>query len=204
MKGSLPAAVFFSVAHLGFELSCRGWSGARILSNPVLNGSRFFIRDPGHHKMNVMIRLRATHTESGRSSMLQTWPMTMTSPPNAPGTRGTGPRGYRRVAASEAVQDFSSMFPHQHSVATQSSALCMSPQMLDAILRSSDASAFSTEDLTRLQAGICQESHQHQPVRTSRGVKPPESIGVADPYLPASQPSSSATKEKPIFELVAE
>ena len=118
--------------------------------------------------------------------------------------------GYRRVAASEAVQDFSPMFPHQHSVATQSSALCMSPQMLNAILRSSDASAFSTEDLTRLQAGICQQlsdrarQESHQPVRTSRGVEPPESIGVADPYLPSSQPSSSATKEKPIFELVTE
>ena len=118
--------------------------------------------------------------------------------------------GYRRVAASEAVQDFGPMFPHQHSVATQSSALCMSPQMLNAILRSSDASAFSTEDLTRLQAGICQQlsdrarQESHQPVRTSRGVEPPESIGVADPYLPSSQPSSSATKEKPIFELVTE
>ena len=84
--------------------------------------------------------------------------------------------------------------------------------MLDAILQSSDASAFSTEDLTRLQAGIGQQlsdrarqaSQLHQPVRTSRGADLPESIGVADPYLPASQPSSSATKEKPIFELVAE
>ena len=64
-------------------------------------------------------------------------------------------------------------FPDQHTVATQSSALCMSPQMLDAILRSSDAAAFSTEDLTRLQDGIS------QPVRASRGVAPPESIGVS-------------------------
>ena len=118
--------------------------------------------------------------------------------------------GYRRDAAPEADHGFNSMSsPDQHSVATQSSALCMSPQMLNAILRSSDASAFSTEDLTRLQAGICQQlsdrarqaSHQHQPVRASRGVEPPESIGVADPYLPATQPCSSTNKEKPIFEL---
>ena len=93
--------------------------------------------------------------------------------------------------------------------ATQSSALSMSPQMLDAILRSSDAAAFSTEDLTRLQDGISQQlsdrarhaSQQHQPVRASRGVAPPESIGVSDPYLPMTQPSSSTAKEKPIFEL---
>ena len=66
--------------------------------------------------------------------------------------------GYRRVAAPQAGHDFDSMsFPDQHSVATQSSALCMSPQMLNAILRSSDAAAFSTEDLTRLQDGISQQ-----------------------------------------------
>ena len=118
--------------------------------------------------------------------------------------------GYRRVAAPQAVHSFNSMScPDQHSVATQSSALCMSPQMLNAILRSSDAAAFSTEDLTRLQDGISQQlsdrarqaSHQHQPVRASRGVEPPESIGVSDPYLPTTQPCSSTNKEKPIFEL---
>ena len=137
-------------------MSCRGWSGARILNNQTLNGSRFFTRDHGHHKMNAMIRLRATHTGSGRSSVPQTWLMTKT-------TRRTWYKrdwtteGYRRVAAPEAVQDFNSMFPHQHSVATQSSALSMTPQTLSAILRSSDASEFSVEDLTRLQAGICQQ-----------------------------------------------
>ena len=121
--------------------------------------------------------------------------------------------GYRRVAAPEPDHGFNSMSsPDQHNVATQSSALCLSTQILNGILRSSDASAFSTEDLTRLQAGICQQlsdrarqaSHHHQQVRTSRGVEPPESIGVADPYLPASQPCSSTNKEKPSFELVAE
>ena len=65
--------------------------------------------------------------------------------------------GYRRAAPPEADRGFNSMSPHQHSVATQSSALCMTTQMLNAILRSSDASAFSTDDLTRLQAGICQQ-----------------------------------------------
>ena len=49
-----------------------------------------------------------------------------------------------------------------------------------------------------------QASQPHQPVRTSRSADPLESTGVADPYLPASQPSSSDVKEKPIFELVAE
>ena len=117
--------------------------------------------------------------------------------------------GYRRAAPPEADHGFNSMSPHQHSVATQSSALCMTTQMLNAILRSSDASAFSTDDLTRLQAGICQQlsdrarqaSYQHQPPRASRGVEPPESIGVVDPNLHASQPCSSTNKEKPIFEL---
>ena len=68
--------------------------------------------------------------------------------------------GYRRVAAAAPEPDygFNSMFsPDQHNAATQSSALRMSTQMLDAILRSSDASAFSTEDLARLQAGIGQQ-----------------------------------------------
>ena len=52
--------------------------------------------------------------------------------------------GYRRAAAPEPDNYFASTFsPDQHSVATQSSTLRMSPQMLEAILRSSDASAFS-------------------------------------------------------------
>ena len=92
--------------------------------------------------------------------------------------------GYRRVAAPEAVHDSNSMFPHEHSVATRSSALSMTPQMLSAILRSSDASEFSVEDLTRLQAGISQQLSErarqasHHPAHVSRGVAPPESIGV--------------------------
>ena len=127
-------------------------------------------------------------------------------------TVGWTTEGNRRVAAPEPDDGFNLMFsPDQHNVATQSSALCMSTQMLDAILRSSDASAFSTEDLTCLQAGICQQlsdrarqaSQPHQPVRTSRSVRL-NFTGVADPYLPASRPSSSDVKEKPIFELVAE
>ena len=133
------------------------------------------------------------------------------SPTTAFGTkRDWATEGYRRVAAPQAVHAFNSMsFPDQHSVATQSSTLCMSPQMLNAILRSSDAAVFSTEGLTRLQDGISQQlsdrarqaSHQHQPVRAFRGVEPPESIGVSDPCLPTTQPCSSTAKEKPIFEL---
>ena len=143
--------------------------------------------------------------ESGRSSLPQILIEKAGSPP-----RDWATEGHRRVAAAEADHGFNSMsYPDQHSVATQSSALCMSPRMLSAILRSSDASAFSTEDLTRLQDGICQQlsdrarqaSHLHQPVRASCGVEPPESIWVADPYLPPTQPCSSTNKEKPIFEL---
>ena len=83
--------------------------------------------------------------------------------------------------------------PDQHSVATQSSTLRTSPQVLEAILRPADASTFSTEDLTCLQAGISQQLadrtrqalRPHQPVRTSRDADPlqAESAGVADPYL---------------------
>ena len=68
--------------------------------------------------------------------------------------------------------------------------------MLSAILRSSDASEVSVDDLTRLQAGICQQlserarqASQH-PAHVSRGVAPPESIGVADLNTPAGQSGS--------------
>ena len=154
----------------------------------------------GHHKTNAMTLLHVTRTGNGRSSMTRFMLKTVFNPLT---------EGYRRVAAPEPDNYFTSTFsPDQHSVATQSSALRMSTQMLEAILRSSDASAFSTEDLTRLQAGICQQladrtrqaSRPHQPVRTSRGADPPESAGVAAPYLPASRPSSSDVKEKPIVE----
>ena len=90
----------------------------------------------------------------------------------------------------------------------------MSPLVLDAILRSSDAPTFSTEDLTRLQAGISQQladrtrhaSMPHQPVRISQDADQlqPESVGLAEPYLPTGRPCSSIVNEKPIFELVAE
>ena len=85
--------------------------------------------------------------------------------------------GYRRIAAPHAGHEFDSMYPW---------ALSMSPELLDAILRSSDAADFSTEELTRLQEGISQQltararltSHPHQPVRASRGSTPSETIGV--------------------------
>ena len=81
--------------------------------------------------------------------------------------------------------------------------------MLEAILRSSDAAAFSTEDLTRLHEGISQQlsdrarhaSQQHQPARASRGMAPPESIGVSGPYRPTNPSGSTTAKVKPIFEL---
>ena len=174
------------------------------------NGSRFFIRDHGLHRTNVMIRLRPIHTESGRSSVSQILIKRRAAQQQHLVQKGLGHRGLPASRCIQAVHGFNSMsFPDQHSVTTQSSALCMSPQMLNAILRSSDAAAFSTEDLTRLQDGISQqlsdrarqESHQHQPVRASRGVEPPECIGVSDPYLPTTQPCSSITKGKPIFEL---
>ena len=151
--------------------------------------------------MNAMIRLHATHTGSGRSSVPQTWLMTKTSPPGAFGTRGTGPLRATGVLLLLKLSRLHSMFPHQHSVATQSSALSMTPQMLSAILRSSDASEFSVEDLTRLQAGICQQLSgrarhaSHHPAHVSRGVAPPESIGVADLNTPSS---SSQVTYKPM------
>ena len=204
----LSAAVRLSICHQGFELSCRGWSGVRILNNQMPSGSRSFIRDHGLHRKNMMLHLRLTHTESGRSSMSQILIKKVRSPMSAFGTKETwATEGYRRVAAPQAGHDFDSMsFPDQHTVATQSSALCMSPQMLDAILRSSDAAAFSTEDLTRLQDGISQQlsdraRHASQPAHASRGVAPPELIGVSDPYRPTTPPCSSTAKVKPIFEL---
>ena len=136
--------------------------------------------------------------------------MTVFNPLIVLGTSGTGPQ--KVTGASQLLNLTTASIRCFTPISTTWPALCMSTQMLDAILRSSDASAFSTEDLTRLQAGIGQQlsdrarraSPPHQAVRTSRGADPPESTGVADPYLPASQPSSSDAKEKPIFELVAE
>ena len=167
------------------------------------SGSRFFTRDHGLHRTNVYREWKEFYVpnpdQEGAQPNNSIWYK-----------RDWATEGYRRVAPPQAGHDFDSMsFPDQHSVATQSSALCMSPQMLNAILRSSDAAAFSTEGLTRLQDGISQQlsdrarhaSQQHQPVRASRGVAPPESIGVSDPYLPTTQPCSSTAKEKPIFEL---
>ena len=118
--------------------------------------------------------------------------------------------GYWRVAAPQAGHDFDSMsFPDHHSVATQSAALSMSPQMLEAILRSSDAADFSTEELTRLQEGISQQltararqaSQLHQPVRASRGITPSETVGVSEPYRPVNPSDSCKAKARPIFEL---
>ena len=146
-----------------------------------------------------MTLLHVIRTGNGRSSMPQIMLKTAINPPAALGTSGTGPQKVTgalqllklTTASVRCLLLTNTTWPRNH--------------------RSSDASAFSTEDLTRLQAGICQQlsdrarqASQQQPVRTSRGVEPPESIGVADPYLPASQPCSSADKEKPIFELVAE
>ena len=122
------------------------------------------------------------------------------------GTGETGPLKDTGVSNPEPDSHCASTFsPDHHSVATQSSILRMSPQVLEAILRSSDASTFSTEDLTRLQAGISQQLagrtrqavRPHQPARASRDADPlqAESAGVADPYLPASRPSSSEVKD---------
>ena len=118
--------------------------------------------------------------------------------------------GHRGLSESRCPSDFDSMsFPDHHSVATQSAALSMSPQMLEAILRSSDAADFSTEELTRLQEGISQQltararqaSQLHQPVRASRGITPSETVGVFDPYRPVNPPDSCKAKAGPIFEL---
>ena len=175
------------------------------------SGSRSFMRDHGLRRKNTMLHLHLTHTGSGRSSMFQILIKTVRSPMTGIWyKRDWATEGYRRVAAPQAGHDFDSKsFPDQHSVATQSSALSMSPQMLDAILRSSDAAAFSTEDLTRLQEGVSQQlsdrarqaSQQHQPARASRGIAPPESIGVSDPYRPMNPSGSTTAKVKPIFEL---
>ena len=118
--------------------------------------------------------------------------------------------GYRRIAAPHAGHEFDSGYSPDHlSVATQSAALTMSPELLDAILRSSDAADFSTEELTRLQEGISQQltararlaSHPHQPVRASRGSTSLETIGVSDPYRPVNPSDSGRDKMSPVFEL---
>ena len=118
--------------------------------------------------------------------------------------------GYRRVAAPHASHEVDSMYlPDHHSVATQSAALSMSPELLDAILRSSDAADFSTGELTRLQEGISQQltararqaSQPHQPVRASRGNTPSETIGVSEPYRPVNTSDNDRDKVSPIFEL---
>ena len=173
------------------------------------SGSKSFIRDHGLHMKNMMLHLRLTHTESGRSSMSQIRIKTVRSPMTACGTKETGLQRATGESLPLKLVMTSMSFPDHHNVATQSAALSMSPQMLEAILRSSDAAAFSTEDLTRLQEGISQQlsdrarhaSHQHQPVRASRGIAPPETVGVSDPYRPVNPSGSITAKVRPIFEL---
>ena len=175
------------------------------------SGSKSFIRDHGLHMGKMMLHLRLTHTESGRSSMSQIRIKTVRNPNDSMWyKRDWATEGYRRVAAPQAGHDFDSMsFPDHRNVATRSAALSVSPQMLEAILRSSDAAAFSTEDLTRLQEGISQQlsdrarlaSRPHQPVRASCGIAPPETVGVSDPYRPVNPSGSTTAKVKPIFEL---
>ena len=73
---------------------------------------------------------------------------------------------------------------------------------------------FSTEDLTRLQAGISQQladrmqqaSTTHQPARTAQDADQLQSepVGLTEPYPPTGRPSSSNVNEKSIDELVAE
>ena len=119
------------------------------------------------------------------------------------------------TAAPEPERDLASILsPDHHSVATQSSFLGMSPQLFEAILRSCDASTFSTEDLTRLQAGIGQQladrlrqaSTPHQPVRAAEDADQLQSEpeGLAEPYPTIGRPCSSNVKGKSIFEVVAE
>ena len=115
--------------------------------------------------------------------------------------------GYKRVAAPEPAQDFHLLIPPQQTVATQSSDLTMTPQMLNVILQSSEASSFSFEDLTRLHEGIGHqlskrarlESHHSAPA--SLEVAPPEHVEAADLSSPADQPGSSNRKAQPIFEI---
>ena len=112
--------------------------------------------------------------------------------------------GYRRVAAPQPDVGYRSMAsPDQHNA-----VIGFVPVSADVGGDSSFFGCFGpAEDLTRIQAGICQQlsdrarhdSHRRQPVRAFRGVEPPESVRVADPYLPATQPCSSANKEKPIW-----
>ena len=81
--------------------------------------------------------------------------------------------GYWRVAAPEADHGFNSMSsPDQHSVATQSSALCMSPQMLNAILRSSDASALLRISLVFKMGSVsnCRIARVRRPISTNQYV----------------------------------
>ena len=136
--------------------------------------------------------LPATLTENGSCGPSKSTHMMEHNPRFIRGTKETG-EGFRRVAAPEPERDLASpLHPHHHSVATQTSFLDMSPQLLEAILRSSDASIFSTEDLTRMQAGIGkqlvdrmrQASGPHQPVRTTdEAVQlPSEPEGPAEPY----------------------
>ena len=144
-----------------------------------------------------MTLLHVIHTGNGRSSMTRFMLKTVFNSLFLflLGTNGTGPRKVTGVSRllnqiATSLRCFpliNTTWPHSHRL------------MLEAILRSSDASAFSTEDLTRLQAGICQQlaDRTRQPARTSRGADQPESTGVADPYLPASRPNSAVTTGDP-------
>ena len=199
----LSAAVHLSSFLSVVLFSWRGWNGALILNNLMLSGSRSFIRDdepPPPHTFREWREFYAPNQASdGEQAHDTMWYK-----------RDWATEGYRRIAAPHAGHEFDSGYsPDQLSVATQSTTLTMSPELLDAILRSSDAADFSTEELTRLQEGISQQltararlvSHPHQPVRALRGSTSLETIGVSDPYRPVNPTDSGRGRMSPVFEL---
>ena len=155
MKCSLPAAVYFSVVLLG---ACVVMPWLEWCPDPQQPDAQWVkVFHPGTWTLHT------EHNEPPPRHTYREWKMFHSRVHSQDGVHAWHKRdwtteGYRRVDDQELDKDPASIsHPDQRSVATQSSLLLISPQVLDAILRFSDASAFSTEGLTRLQAGISQQ-----------------------------------------------
>ena len=192
MKCSLPAAVYFSVVRLGacVVMPWLEWCPDPHQPDPqwvkVFHPGTWTLHaehdePPPRHTYREWKMFRSrVHFQDGVQSTVHAWYQ-----------RDWATEGYRRVYAPELDKDPASIpHPDQRSVATQSSVLTISPQVLDAILRFSDASTFSTA-LSHPCAG------RDQP--TTCGSHAPSMH-----YMPTDRPCSLNVNEKSIFELVAE
>ena len=158
-----------------------------------------------------MTLLHVIRTGNGRSSMPQTMLKAAINPPGVLGTRGTGPQKVTgalpllnlMITASIRVLLLTTIaWPRNHRPCVCLRRCWM--RFFD--LRMLRLCLLRISLVFKHRSVSSRIARVKRPTSTNRYVLlgAPESIGVADPNLPASQPCSSTNKEKPIFELGAE